>query len=168
MDSFFAPSSNCFNTSTTTTCLTGILGNLQTTFSNISCAVTTAGNTSSGVTYVGGSSGCFHNTWQCSSCGGLGCSACGTGNYFPQTYTWPTQPPKPNVQFQTKFDDDEKEVLEITLGSKAKCEHKVHLIPGIALYTPHKPPSKFRRFVLWLIFGVKWETTLEERFIDQL
>lgn len=167
MDSFC--SNNVCNTNTTTTWLSGLC-NAQSsswgTFSPTITCTTTAGSTYPNSTYIGTSGyGSGSNTWPCQSCFGAGCSLCQP--YQPPLFNFPPTP-KPNVHLDTKFDDDEKEVLTITLGSKEKCGHKLHLVPGIEFYSPHNPPSRLRRFVLWLIFGFKWESTLGEQFIDAL
>lgn len=94
---------------------------------------------------------------------------------YPQTinqpFTW--VPPDLSVRigslkFDTKKDDDEKDMVVIELGDPKDCDHKIRLLPGVELYTPHPPPSRFRRFILKLLFGIEWKTTFEEKFIDAL
>lgn len=98
----------------------------------------------------------------------------GTGNVsFPNNMTWhPVQPPGKitagGFELSTKIDDDGKDTLILSVGDRKKCAYKCQLLPGIFLYTDHGKPGFFQRLVLRVLFGMKWENTLAERFIEAL
>ena len=91
------------------------------------------------------------------------------------TYVWPqTYPPNPpnlkvgDFDVSTELDDDGKETLILSLGERKNCNYKMQLLPGIILYSNHGRPGFFQRFIFKLLFGIKWESTLAEKFINAL
>lgn len=87
----------------------------------------------------------------------------GSGNVIGHNFgTYPNR-------VKTEKDDNDLDVLTLVIGDeKQKCKYKIRILPEIQIYTQHQRPSKFRRFMYWLIFGIKWESTYLENFIEQL
>lgn len=156
--------------------------NISTTASNLPCGYTidssgntqlnsAAGNGSYTIASTGtsGTSGTLLGTTS-GSINPYVTSGTMTGNvYAPPSHNNPWgSAPKPAVDLAVINDDEGRSVLKICLGEEKDCDHKVHIFPGIQLYSNHKKPGLFRRFMLGLIFGIKWESTLEEKFIEQL
>lgn len=88
-----------------------------------------------------------------------------TSSGYSSSYSYP----KPYIiNFTKEEDDDGNNILCISLDEKNKCEHKITLFPGIRFYTNQKQPGFFRRTILSILFGIKWESTLKDRFIEGL
>ncbi len=131
---------------------------------------TTASNpytlsTTSGTTFYGGTTGiCTGSTFSNNTI--TNATITNTVPYFTSNDTFSYQP---HVLITTGIDDDDLDCVKIILGgNEDKCKNKIQIIPGVNVYTQHAAPSRFRRFMLWLLLGVCWESTFEEQFIDKL